>query len=133
MKNIDRSGLSPAFEQDEQYKSNLILEANMLKAQGQYTQASQRFALATEIEERLARELQQLDKRDKAFHHAFSAVNCWAQAGDLYRAQTAGLDLLSQADLSAKNRERLQRFLQSLSKQTIEWMKQWQSGTVTAD
>lgn len=133
MKAIDRSGLSTAFEQDEQYKSNLILEANMLKAQGQYTQASQRFALAAEIEERLARELRQLGNRDKAFHHAFSAVSCWAQAGDLYRAQTSGMDLLSQVDLSANNRERLETFLQTLSKQTVEWMKQWQSGAVTAD
>ncbi|MDA0241840.1 MAG: hypothetical protein OT477_00350 [Chloroflexi bacterium] len=122
---IRRANLSPEFEEQERHKSNLIVEANLLKAQGNYVLASERFAEAADIEDTLATHLWVLDNSEKAFAHAFSALSCWAQAGDLHRAHMAGLALLGRAGITAANKQKLQAYLQTLTQRTIEWMRHW--------
>lgn len=129
-----RMNLSPEFQEQERQKSNLILEANLLKAQGNYVLASELFAEAAHIEEMLAADLWVQADSEKAFAHAFSALSCWAQAGDLHRAHMAGLALLGRSEITAVNKQRLQIYLQTLTKRTIEWMRHWHgSPPVVAD
>ena len=56
-------------------KSNLILEANLLKTQGQHQEAANRLAAAAHIEEQLSEKLLQQALKRKYFVHRFSALS----------------------------------------------------------
>ena len=122
---IARAELSDVYRHQERQKSNLILEANLLKQQGLYTQAAHKFAAAAMIEEELARQLVQTDHLDKAFFHHFSALSCWTQAGDLHRALLLGEMLLQTQTLSADQQARVSHYLQTLQSRMTQWMSQW--------
>ncbi len=122
---IIRKNLSDSFVANERLKSDLILEANLLKAQGDFEAAAQRFAEAAEIEERLATDLTGMGFQDKAFIHRFSAVSCWAQAGDLYRAVTLGEQMLQDNNLTTAQSSRLEKYLEVLHGRIVQWMSQW--------
>jgi hypothetical protein len=129
---IDRSGLPKTFLVDERRKSILILEANLLRTQEQYEAAAVKFAAAAEIEERLAAQLATLDRRDKAFVHQFSAISCWVQAGNLYRALRLGETLLQAENLPEPQRQRVKEYLDVLHSRFVQWMSQWAPDSVTA-
>jgi hypothetical protein len=131
---IDRSGLPDSFLVDEQRKSNLILEANLLKAREEYEAAAEKFAAAAEIEERLVQQLLHLNRREKGFVHLFSAVSCWAQAGDLHRALRLGADLVSFEGISPARQQSAQEYIGVLRSRYVQWMRSWQPQMVgTAD
>lgn len=127
---ITRKNLSDTFLANEQLKSSLILEANLLKAQGNFEAAAQRFAEAAEIEESLAAELMGKGLQDKAFIHQLSAVSCWAQAGDLYRAITLGEQMLQNNNLTTAQSSRLEKYLEVLHGRIVQWMSQWSMESV---
>jgi hypothetical protein len=129
---IDRSDLPSTFLVEERLKSNLILEANLLKAQGQYEVAAVKFAEAAEIEEKLAKQLATLDRQNKAFVHQFSAISCWVQAGNLYRALRLGETLLQAENLPEPQRQRVKEYLDVLHSRFVQWMSQWVPDSVTA-
>lgn len=124
-KAIDRTNLAGDFLRQEREKSNLILEATLLKQQGLFEEASMHFGRAAEIEESLALQLYDHGKSDKAFFHQLSALSCWAQAGDLHRALLLGRQLAQKDALSAAQREQLQQYVQTLQLRMGEWMSQW--------
>jgi tetratricopeptide (TPR) repeat protein len=130
---ISRSGLSEAYRQRERQKSDLILEANLLKQQGLYPQAPNQFAAAADLEEELAADLTTSGHVDKAFIHHFSAISCWTQAGDLHRALQLGEDLLAQETLSPAQRQQVAAYLETLQSRMIQWMSQWTPALVAAD
>lgn len=130
---IARNGLSDAFRQQERQKSNLILEANLLKQQGLYPQAAHKFAVAADLEEALAAELIGSGHADKAFIHRFSAISCWTQAGDLHRALQSGERLLQQEALSQAQRQQVAVYLETLQSRMTEWMSQWTPAFAAAD
>ncbi len=61
MRGISRKGLDAAFEEQETRKSNLILHAHLLRAQGKHGEAAELFAQAAQIRTRCA---QYWKKRD---------------------------------------------------------------------
>lgn len=129
---LDRSNLSDDFVVTERRKSNLILEANLLQYQGQYEAAADKFATAAEIEELLASQLQTLGKTEKAFVHHFSALSCWAQAGDLHRALVLGQQLLRDNHLSTNQHQQVNDYLSTLRDRLAQWMSQWASEPANA-
>ena len=90
------------------------------------------FARAAEIEENLALQSYHHGKMDKAFFHQFSALSCWAQAGDLHRALLLGRQLAQTDTLSSTQRDQLQRYLQTLQVRMQAWMSQWMTEKVYA-
>lgn len=130
---IPRATLSDAYKRQEREKSNLILEANLLRQQGLYPQAAHKFAAAAVIEEALAHELVQTQHLDKAFFHHFSALSCWTQAGDLHRALLLGEMMLQTNTLSIAQREQVANYLQTLQQRMTQWMSQWTPELAAAD
>lgn len=128
-----RVNLSDEYRRREREKSNLILEANLLKQQSLYLQAAHKFATAAVIEEALAHELVQTNHLDKAFFHRFSALSCWTQAGDLHRALLLGEMMLQTSTLSITQREQVTNYLQTLNQRMTQWMSQWTPELAAAD
>ena len=113
-KGIIREGLDAAFQSEETQKSDLILQAALLREQGQSEEASRRYAEAAAIEEKLRDRCTELGLTEKFFIHAFSAAGCWAKAGDFYHAITLCNDLLKRADLPERLRARVQEYADTL-------------------
>lgn len=107
------------FLVEERTKSNLIVGGNLLKAQGKFENA------AATIEEQLATYLISMNWWDKAYVHRFSAISCWAQAGDLYHAIQLSEHFLNEAWLSSAQRQQVSQYLKTLRGRFIQWMNQW--------
>ncbi len=122
---IKRNGLDTHFIEAETHKSNLILEANLLKAQKQYQQAADKFAKAAQIEEQLSEIVFQKGLMDKYFVHRFSALSCWAQAGNIYQAIIMGEALLAHNDLPDSLRLGIQKHLQILQTRRTRWFAEF--------
>jgi hypothetical protein len=103
-------GLDDAFRAEDTRKSNLLLEGQLLEAQGQPDAAIEKYAAAAAIEERLGPRARELGLTQLAWIHELSAVGCWARAGNLYTAERLGRVLLADPNLT----ERLQRHIQTL-------------------
>lgn len=129
---ISRKGLDAALAREETRKSNLILEANLLKAQERYQDAADRFAEAAQIEERLSGALLQKGLLDKYFIHCFSALSCWAQAGDIYHAIVLGEELLARADLPDLLRQRIEEYVRLLRTRRVRWFAEFAPAVVAA-
>src|SRR5262245_17116981 len=76
----------PAYDDAVARKSNLLLEAKLLSEQGQDDQATHRFAEAARIETDLAEYCAKRGYPESAHMHRYSAVGCWARAGNFYDA-----------------------------------------------
>jgi hypothetical protein len=120
-KGIDRQGLDSNFAPDETLKSNLILEGRLLRAQQQPDAAADRFARAAAIEERLSVRCVEQGLPEKGWAHLFSAASCWAQAGNFHEAICLGDQLLAQADLPPRLRQRVQEFTLVLRQRRNQW------------
>lgn len=107
-KAISRAGLDAAFEADEARKSNLILEAQLLREQARTDEAARKFAGAAQIEESLGQRCAAQKLVEESFLHRFSALSLWAQAGDFYQAIALGDELLAFPDLPERLRRRIQ-------------------------
>jgi hypothetical protein len=103
-----------SFAADEARKSNLLLEAQLLRARQQTDEAAVKFALAAELEERLAEACLRRGLRTEAWAHRFSAAGCWAQAGNFHEAITVGDELLADPDVPPGLRERVQAYTTAL-------------------
>lgn len=109
------------FAADEALKSNLLLEAQLLRARGETDEAAVKFARAAELEERLSEACLTMGLRAEAWVHRFSAAGCWAQAGNFHEAILLGDDLLAQPDLAPKLRERVQEYTSALRRRREQW------------
>jgi hypothetical protein len=116
-----RRGLDTTFEADEVLKSNLILEARLLREQQQDETAAHKFAQAALIEETLSDACEERGLHEKAFVHRFSAASCWAQAGNFSRViELCGI-LLGRGDLPERLRQRVQEYAQTLRTRRSQW------------
>lgn len=120
-KGISRQGLDEAFQVEETRKSDLILQASLLREQGQDEAAFLKFAEAAAIEERLRDRCEALGLLPKSFVHGFSAAGCWAQAGDFHHALTLCDGLLARADLPDRLRRRVEEYAATLRTRRSEW------------
>ena len=110
-KGISYDGLDAAFEQDETIKSNLLLEIQFLRAQQKDAdEIAAKFAQAASIEERLSEICAQKGSPENFFVHRWSAASCWAGALNFYRALELSDELLAQADLPERLRQRIQQY-----------------------
>ena len=120
-KGIDRDGLDRDFAIEEAKKSELLLGAQLLRAQDRIEAAAASLAEAARIEETLSERCLTAGLKEKAWLHRFSAASCWAQAGNFYQAIAWCDDLLSQPDLSASLRLRVQGYAQQLRTRRAQW------------
>jgi hypothetical protein len=98
-----------------------MLEAELLREQGQDEAAAEKFAQAAEIEERLSDLCEAKGLVEKSFVHRFSAASCWAQAGDFYHAIALCDDLLARAALPDRLRQRVHDYAQTLRARRARW------------
>jgi len=115
--------MSEATEENEEEvrKSNLLLQAALSRDQGDQEQAAERFAVAAEIEERLAADAEARQEWEKALHLRYSAASGWAYAGDFHHA----LALLRTLEANAKTppalRVRIHSFAERVQAQREQW------------
>lgn len=121
---IIRDGLNAAFEADEARKTTLILEARLHREQGLDEEAVAGFAEAARIEERLGQRCLEQSLIEKSFVHYFSAASCWAQAGNFYQAIALCNELLRQAELPERLRQRIQSYAHSIRLRRAHWYEE---------
>ena len=121
---INRAGLDATFEADEARKSNLILEAQLLREQMRADEAARKFAEAAQIEESLGQRSAAQGLVEKSFLHRFSALSLWAQAGAFYQAITLGDELLASPNLPERLRQRIQTYTSALRVRRAHWYEE---------
>ena len=130
---ISRQGLDQAFAADEARKSDLLLTAQLLRAQGQPESAAAKLAEAAAIEQRLGEHCAAVGLRDKGWVHQFSAASCWAQAGNFYQAITLCDELLAQADLPERLHNRVRDYAYQLRTRRAQWYADLSLATAGAE
>lgn len=113
--------VDPDFAAEEARKSNLLLEAQLLRAERRTDDAAVRFAQAAEIEERLSQACRTKGLRTESWRHRFSAVGCLAQAGNFHEAIMLGDELLAEANLSQRMRQRVEEYTATLRRRREQW------------
>ena len=121
---INRQGVDAAFAVEEARKSQLLLEAQLLRAQQRSEAAANKFAEAAGLEERLREACLTHGLREKAFVHGFSAASCWAQAGDFHHAIGLCHALLAHPDLPARLRQRIIAYAHTLAARRTRWYEE---------
>jgi hypothetical protein len=109
------------FVADDARKSNLLLQAELLRSQLRTDEASRRFAEAAALEEQLAEACLASGRRAEAWKHRFSAESCWAQAGNFHAAILLGEQLLNETDLPPKLRAAVDQYTATLRQRRHEW------------
>lgn len=109
------------FSEEEIRKSNLLLQAALLRDQGDLEQASERFAAAAEIEERLAADAETRHEWEKALRLRYSAASGWAYAGDFHHALALLRTLEAHAETPPALRTRIYAFAERVQAQREQW------------
>ncbi len=109
------------YNAEDARKSNLLLQAALLREQGQYERAASLFAEAAAIEERLAESAEAQGDTPHALRHRFSAASGWAQAGDFHHALALLSILEESSDTPPSLRERVQAFTRVVKEQRERW------------
>jgi hypothetical protein len=130
---LDRQGLDAAFAAEEIRKSNLLLEAQLLRAQRQDEAAAVKFAAVAEIEEALSEQSLARGLLDKAWLHRFSAASCWAQAGDFYHALALCQELLARDDLPPPLRRQVQDYAEKIRLRRAQWYAGLEAATAPTE
>jgi hypothetical protein len=117
---ISRIGLDDAFEAEEVRKSNLLLEAKLLRDYQKVDEAAVKLAQAAEIEVRLGHICEEKGLLEKAWVHRYSAVCCWAQAGNFHSAIVRGDELLARPDLPERLRQHVQNFTDTIRRRRAQ-------------
>jgi hypothetical protein len=113
LQGVNRQGLDAAFEAEEARKSNLLLEAQVLRER-QADEAATKFAEAAGIEELLSETCVANGLTENSFVHRFSAASCWAQAGTFYQAIALCEELLARRELPERLRQRVHDYALTL-------------------
>ena len=120
----DAAVLAASIAAEEVRKSNLILEAQLLREQAHTDEAAAKFAEAARIEEGLALHYGAQEQLEKANLHRYSALSLWAQAGNFYQAIALGDELLASANLIERLRQRVQSYVQTLRLRRARWQEE---------
>jgi hypothetical protein len=110
----------PYFE-EETRKSNLLLQAALLRAEGQEELAASRFAEAASLEEQLAQRAEAEGNAPRAIRSQFSAASAWANAGDFHHALTLLQTLEQRADAPEPLKALVRAFAETLRAQRRQW------------
>jgi hypothetical protein len=121
---VNRQGVDATFETDEARKSQLMLEAQMLRTQGRSDAAADKLAEAAVLEERLRAICLAKGLKDKAFVHGFSAASCRAQAGDFHHALVLCHELLAHDALPKRLRKRIHAYAKTLRGRRAQWYEE---------
>jgi hypothetical protein len=121
---ISCEGLDQAFDAEETRKSNLLFEAQVLRARQQTEEAAARLAEAAAIEEHLAEICEQKGLLRKSWVHRFGAVCAWAQAGNIHTAISSGEKILARPDLPERLRHHIDDYVQDLRRRRAQWSKE---------
>lgn len=115
--------MTPSFDTvaEETRKSNILVQAALLRDQGKLEEASALFATAAEIEEQLAREAEARQDRAHALRAWYSAASAWAHAGDFHHALTLLRTLEGRADVPAALQARIHAFARQVGQQREHW------------
>ena len=112
---------------EETHKSNLLLQAALLRDQGDQEQSSALFAAAAEIEERLAAEADARNDSARALRSWYSAASAWAHAGDFHHALTLLRSLQQRPDVPSALRSRMNAFSEKVQEQRDLWRQTLQA------
>ena len=118
---ISRHGLDADFDAEETKKSNLLLQAAFHRAQNEEEQATECYAAAAQIEERLAERCRAIGLLEKSRVHEFSAASAWAQAGDFYHALHLFAALQNDAETPPRLRDTITRYTETLAMRRRQW------------
>jgi hypothetical protein len=118
---IPSAGLDDAFRAEEARKSNLLLEAQLLEAQGQADAATTKYATAAAIEERLGARARELGLKQLAWVHETSAVGCWARAGNFFTAEQLADQVLADTEIPDRLRRSTRSIRDAIRAQRREW------------
>jgi hypothetical protein len=129
---ILRTGFDSEMDKAEARKSGLLLEASILREQGDEEAAARLFAEAAEVEESLGSECRSRGLPDKAFVHLFSAASAWAQAGNFYQAINICGDLLT-GGVSDRLRLRVEEYSSILHERRSAWYSELLARTSTSE
>ena len=119
------------YPEEEVQKSNLLLQAALLRAEGQEELASSRFAEAATLEEQLAQRAEAEGDTLRAIRSHFSAASAWANAGDFHHALTLLQTLVQRADAPEPLRVRAQAFAETLRVQRRQWHNTLQEASLS--
>ena len=111
---ISRKGLDTAFEVDETRKSQLLLEAQLLRDRGEDENAAAKFAECAEIEERLSEACEQAGLTEKYFVQASAerqGATAWRGIALQQDAEATRAELTMCAELEEANAACLERLL----------------------
>ncbi|MGC4045243.1 MAG: hypothetical protein QM758_15735 [Armatimonas sp.] len=102
---LDVSQLPEGHWEKDTQKSKLLIEARVLFEKGNEESAIDMYATAASLEEELMQECKAVSLWIKFFSHAFSAIHCWARAGNFYRARQICQMVLQHPELSEPQRQ----------------------------
>lgn len=123
---ISREGMEPHWIAKETEKSNLLLKARLLQAQGDTDAAVTLYAQAAPLEEELAAYCLSIGLTEKAFVHRFGAATCWAKTGELHRALQMCEDLAAEKSLSPRMQKAVSEYMDTLRERRRDWLTRWQ-------
>jgi hypothetical protein len=106
---------------EEAHKSNLLLQAALLRAGGQEELAASRFAEAATLEEQLAQHADAEGNAPRAIRSQSSAASAWANAGDFHHALTLLQSLEQRTDAPEPLKARVRAFAETLRAQRRRW------------
>ena len=120
---INSQGLGAEFAAAEARKSQLLLAAQLLRAQQQDAAATQ-FAEAALIEEQLSEICETNGLLEKALLHRFSAVGCWAQAGNFYRAIALCDEIQNRQAVPERLSQPIREYAATLRARRVQWYEE---------
>jgi hypothetical protein len=121
---IDLHGVNAEIESKEAQKSNLILSGQHLRAQRREDEAAAQFAAAALLEEELSEICLTQGLVEKSWLHRFSAIGCWAQAGNFYRAIALCDELQQQPQVPARLWQHVHDYAVTLRTRRAQWYEE---------
>lgn len=119
------------YPEEEKRKSELLLQAAMLRAEGQEKLAADRFAEAAAVEERLAQLADAEGLAERAARSHFSAATAWANAGDFYHALELLYTFEQRAGAPEALKARARAFAETLRAERRHWHDTLQEASLT--
>jgi hypothetical protein len=112
---LDITQLPESHREKDTEKSKLLLDARIFRERKQEELAIETYAQVAAIEEELMQECLQAGVLPQFFSHAFSAVICWGNAGNLYRAHQLCQMIVAHPEVTDAYRQETSAVLTSLS------------------
>ena len=119
------------YPEEEVCKSNLLLQAALLRAEGLEELSASRYAEAATLEEGLAQRADAEGDSARAIRSHFSAASAWANAGDFHHALTLLQILEERSDAPEPLKARVRAFAETLRTQRRNWHNTLQEANIS--